>query len=161
MVPIATSTWSSSLCVSSSIRRMSSIVRSTQRSSQQNSCRWKLVKSLFSCYSKEIGVTLSRSASWLLWDADGSPYEWSSPRVPVVPTSGNEPSPACTLSYRDNYHCEALSEETWVQMTVRHSWTHFIHYRCLWKRIILTCAHVVMNTFHSGPRGPLPVFSEW
>lgn len=42
-------TSSSCLLVSSSILRMSSIVRSTHLSSQQKSCRWKFVKSRFSC----------------------------------------------------------------------------------------------------------------
>lgn len=44
-----TLTASSSLCVSSSIRRMSSIVRSIHLSIQQKSWRWKLVNILFSC----------------------------------------------------------------------------------------------------------------
>lgn len=46
-------TSSSCLFVSSSILRMSSIVRSTHLSSQQNSCRWKFVNRRLSCYKKE------------------------------------------------------------------------------------------------------------
>lgn len=45
-------TSSSCLFVSSSILRMSSIVRSTHLSSQQNSCLWKFVNRRFSCYKK-------------------------------------------------------------------------------------------------------------
>lgn len=40
---------SSSFCVSSSMRRMSSMVRSIHLSNQQKSCLWKLVNRRFSC----------------------------------------------------------------------------------------------------------------
>lgn len=46
-------TSSSCLFVSSSILRMSSMVRSTHLSSQQNSCLWKFVNRRLSCYRKE------------------------------------------------------------------------------------------------------------
>lgn len=54
-------TASSSLWVSSSIRRMSSIVRSIHRSIQQKSCRWKLVNILFSCFKKNEKAALGPS----------------------------------------------------------------------------------------------------
>lgn len=52
-------TSSSCLFVSSSILRMSSMVRSTHLSSQQNSCLWKFVNRRLSCYKKE-GPKLGR-----------------------------------------------------------------------------------------------------
>lgn len=45
-------TSSSSFCVSSSIRRMSSIVRSIHLSNQQNTCLWNLVNKRFSCWTE-------------------------------------------------------------------------------------------------------------
>lgn len=45
-------TSSSSFCVSSSIRRMSSIVRSTHLSIEQNSCLWKCVNKRFSTWTQ-------------------------------------------------------------------------------------------------------------
>ena len=59
-------TSSSCLFVSSSILRMSSIVRSTHLSSQQNSCRWKFVNRRLSCYKKE-GTQVRTGRCGPLW----------------------------------------------------------------------------------------------
>lgn len=124
-------TWSSSRCVSSSILLMSSIDRSTQRSSQQKSWRWKLVKSLFSCYLVTVwgektqtvtGINIAASACTAPRSA--LPCEWISPPCPAAPTSGSGRSPACRQSWRDSYFHAALSAQDGTERVSIHAWSH-------------------------------------
>lgn len=62
-------TSSSCLLVSSSILRMSSIVRSTHLSSQQKSCRWKFVKRRFSCCKRRNKTQTSLVTGQLPWSS--------------------------------------------------------------------------------------------
>lgn len=99
-------TSSSSLRVSSSMRRMSSMFKSIHLSIQQNSWRWKLVNRRFSCWSlkkkkkrrkgKSCGLKERRFTCKQLSQNQQRPSGWSSPLCFAGPTTWIWQWPVCT-----------------------------------------------------------------
>lgn len=106
-------TSSSCLLVSSSILRMSSIVRSTHLSSQQKSCRWKFVKSLFSCCKRRNKTQTSLVTGQLPW----SSQHWNNFQRCVE----SAPSPTFPSSCH-NWKLEIANFYSFIRISNLESW---------------------------------------
>lgn len=144
-------TSSSSFWVSSSIRLMSSMVKPTHLSIQQNSWRWKFVKIRFSCCERKKRLETAAEGTMLLLAVLPRLYLVDEVlhfglQTPPSELDGDQLVRAHVRTFRLQLILWR-EDESWALTAPSHLTGSLLSASCF--------------TFHSGLRGPLPVFVEW